>query len=139
MRSTDVPQDAALFGRWREIVYAVDENGSYVLVPCAGWDPANFANLQAWEAIAEEAEAALRGIAEGRLSPLAYHMALGQMDVPLLARYAGLCRWRVRRHLRPQVWRKLPEKVRARYAAVFRIDPADLDRLPQKPEVPVNI
>lgn len=139
MRKHEVPQDAALFGRWHEIAYAIDENGNYVLTPCAGWNPANEANLQAWEAIAEAAGEALKGIAEGRLSPLAYHMAVAQMDPALLARYAGLAGWRVRRHLRPAVWQKLKPALRERYAAVFRLRPEDLDRIPGRVELPVSI
>lgn len=139
MRKNDVPQDAALFGRWHEIAYAVDEDGSVVLVPCAGWDPANVANLQAWEAIAEAAQEALRGIEAGEKSPLAFHMAVNQMDVALLAEYAGLARWRVRRHLRPAVFRRLKPALRERYAAVFRLTPEGLDRVPAKPQLPVSI
>ena len=139
MRRDEVPQDAALFGQWREIAYAVDDSGNYVLAPCAGWDPANLANLQAWEVIAEAAEAALVQIAAGRRSPLAYHMALAQMDVALLARYAGLPRWRVRRHLRPGVWRRLKPALRQRYATVFRLPAEVLDRLPARPELPVQL
>jgi hypothetical protein len=139
MRKNEVPQDAALFGRWHEIAYAVDEDGRYVLAPCAGWDPANVANLQAWEAIAEAAEEALKGIAKGSLSPLAFHMAVNQMDVPLLADYVGMARWRVRRHLRPAVWRRLSSALRERYAVLFRLSPGDLDRLPARPQLPFSL
>lgn len=137
MRKNDVPQDAALFGRWREIAYAVDEDGRVVLVPCAGWDPANVANLQAWEVIAEAVAEALRGIEAGELSPLAFHMAVNQMDVTLFADYVGMARWRVRRHLRPGVFPRLRPALRERYAAVFRIAPEELDRVPAKPRLPV--
>jgi hypothetical protein len=139
MRKNDVPQDAALFGQWREIAYAVDESGNYVLAPCAGWDPANAANLQAWEVIAHAAEEALQGIAAGSLSPLAYYMAVNQMDVPLLSCYVGVARWRVRRHLRPAVWRRLGAGLRERHASVFRLSVLDLDRLPEKPCLPVPL
>ena len=138
MRKNEVPQDAALFGRWREITYAVDETGRYVPTPCAGWDPANLANSQAWEAVGEAVAQALRGIAAGELSPLAYHMAANQMDIGLLAHYARLSRWRVRRHLRPAVWRRLTPPLRARYAAVFRLDADALDRLPPRPQPPAE-
>jgi hypothetical protein len=138
MRKNDVPQDAALFGRWREIAYAVDEDGEMVLVPCAGWDPANVANLQAWEVIAEAVAEALRGIEAGEKSPLAFHMAVNQMDVALLADYVGMARWRVRRHLRPGVFRRLKPALRERYAAVFRIAPGELERVPARPQLPVE-
>ena len=137
MRKNDVPQDAALFGHWREIAYAVDENGAVVLVPCAGWDSANVANMQAWEVIAEAVAEALRGIEAGELSPLAFHMAVNQMDVALLAAYVGLARWRVRRHLRSGVFRHLGPALRARYAAVFRLTPEELERVLAKPQLPV--
>lgn len=139
MRKEQVPQDAAILDQWHEIAYAVDEQGRYVLAPSAGWDPANRANLQAWQTIAEEIAAALEQINRGEGSPLLFHMARHQMDVGLLAAYAGLARWRVRRHLQPKHYRKLSPALRGRYAELFRVEPEQLDRLPERIELPVDL
>ncbi len=137
MRKNEVPQDKCLFGQWREICYAIDEQGRYVLEPSAGWDPANIANIQAWEVISEEIEAAIRRVAAGEASPLAFQMARCQMDISLLATYAGLARWRVRRHLRPDIFRRLKPALLARYAEVFGVKPSELGLVPKRPEIPL--
>jgi hypothetical protein len=138
LNKDDVPQDAGILDRWNEICYAVDDDGRYVLAPSAGWDPANAANIQAWEAIAAEIEEALDRIGKGEASPLLFHMARNQMDVGLLARYMRLPRWRVRRHLKLRHYRGLGDDLRRRYASVFGIDPGQLDQVPDRVELPVS-
>ena len=133
MRRKDVPQDAGLFGDLKEVCYAVDENGRYVLVESAGWEPANIANLQAWESIDAEIAVILERVRAGELSPLAYHMARRQMDPGLLAGYAGLFRWQVRRHMKPGAFRRLRPAIVNRYAAVFQITAEELLRVPERP------
>lgn len=137
MRRQDVPQDKAILGRWHEICYALDDDGRYVLAPSAGWDPANVANLQAWEAVAEEVAQAIEAVRGGAASPLAFHMARCQMDLGLLASYVHLARWRVKRHLRPGVYARLRPELRERYAQVFGVGAEDLDFIPEKPELPL--
>ncbi|MEZ4601648.1 MAG: hypothetical protein R2940_17805 [Syntrophotaleaceae bacterium] len=137
MKQEEVPQDEAILGRWHGICYALDEAGRYVLAPSAGWDPANVANLQAWEVIAEQVEQAIAAVRGGEASPLAFHMARLQMDIGLLAHYARLTRWRVKRHLRPEVFVRLNPKLRERYARIFGVALQELDRIPEKPELPV--
>ena len=136
MLKEEVPQDAAILDGWKEITYAVDDRGRYVLLPSAGWDPANLANIQAWEAIAAAITAARRRVEAGEASPLAFHMACNQMDAGLLAKYAGIARWRVRRHLRPRSYQKLSPALRQRYAEVFRLSVDQLDILPDKLDLP---
>lgn len=131
MRRKDVPQDQGLFGAWKEVSYAVDDDGRYTLVPSAGWEPANIANHMAWECIEAEVGAVLAKVRAGELSPLAYHMARHQMDPGLLAGYAGLFRWQVRRHMKPAPFRRIPIPIVERYAAVFRITPGELMETPE--------
>jgi hypothetical protein len=137
LKHEDVPQDEAILGRWHEICYALDRDGRYVLAPSAGWDPANVANLQAWEVIAEEVERAIEAVRAGEASPLAFHMARLQMDVGLLASYARLARWRVKRHLHPKGYSRLKPELRERYARVFGVAAEKLDCIPENPELPV--
>ena len=131
MRSKDVPQDQGLFGDWKEVTYAVDDDGRYVMVPSAGWEPANIANHMAWESIDAEVGAVLARVRAGELSPLAFHMARHQMDPGMLAAYTGLFQWQVRRHMKPAVFRRIPPAVAGRYAAVFRITPEELMGVPE--------
>ena len=133
MRRKDVPQDGGLFGEMKEVCYAVDDEGRYTLVESAGWEPANIANLQAWESIDAEIAVVLRKIRDGELSPLAFHMARHQMDSRLLAGYAGLFAWQVRRHMKPSAFRRLRPETVKRYAEIFGIRPEELPRVPDPP------
>jgi hypothetical protein len=130
MRRKDVPQDRGLFGEWKEVSYAVDDDGRYVLVTSTGWEPANIANHLAWESIDAEVGAVLAKVRAGELSPLAYHMARHQMDPGLLAGYTGLFRWQVRRHMKPAAFRRISPSLADRYAAIFRITTGELMEAP---------
>ena len=137
MKQQEVPQHPGLFGERKAVCYALDETGGYVLAPTAGWNPVNLANRQAWEELARELADIHGEVLAGRKSPLAYHMARRQMDAALLARYAGLFRWRVRRHLRPAIFARLDRELLARYAEVLQLSVEDLCRLPETPELEV--
>ena len=126
MRKQDVPQDQGIAQGLKEVCYAVDEQGRYTLVPSTGWEPKNIANYQAWEVIARQLREIRARVEAGELSPLAYHMAKNQMDVALLAQYVELPRWRVKRHLKPKVFKKLKMELLERYARLFGISPAQL-------------
>lgn len=139
MKLKDVPQDAVILEQQSAISYAVDDQGRYILTSSAGWDPSNLANIQAWQLIAEEIESALSEIRRGDASPLLFHMVRNQMDTALLARYAHVSRWRVKRHLQPKHYQKLTVELRERYAAVFRISEEALDTLPNRVELPVDV
>ncbi|MDO3379831.1 hypothetical protein [Geoalkalibacter halelectricus] len=139
MKKEEVPQDAGILGPWREVFYALDEQGRYVLVPSVGWDPANVANIQAWEVIAEDMGRAIQAVRDGEASPLAFHMARCQMDAALLSRYAQIAPWRVKRHLRPKVYAKLKPDIRLRYARIFGMEAEALDYVPAEVALPVQI
>ena len=133
MKIRDVPQDRGMItDDRREICYAVDENGNYVLAESAGWEPKNVANSQAWDIIRDQVQETLKNIEAGILSPLAFHMVNNQMNVSLLAKYARLSRWRVRRHLKPSVFNRLKPHILKRYADIFEIDVPSLSRIPDR-------
>jgi hypothetical protein len=119
-------------GNIHEVCYAVDEDGQYVLTASAGWEAKNIANNQAWEVIKQEIAKALKGIHSGKLSPLAFHMAKNQMSTGLLAQYSGFSRWRVKRHLKPSVFKRLNSAVLKRYSDVFEITVKQLQQFPEK-------
>ena len=68
--------------------------------------------------LAEEARAR---VLRGEASPLEFHMYDRRMDLPTLAQTTGLWRWRIRRHLRPAVFARLPERLLLRYADALGI------------------
>src|SRR5690606_41903520 len=71
--------------------------------------------------IEERVEQTKKEIAAGKLSPLAYFMEVHRMDISILASYAGIHRWFVKRHFNPKRFRKLSEKTLKKYADVFEI------------------
>lgn len=132
MKIEEVPQDRGMItDDRREICYAVDENGRYVLAGSAGWEPKNIANRQAWEMIDQAMASALENVHAGKASPLAYHMARNQMDAGLLARYAGIGRLKVWLHLKPGPFRRLSPAVLKRYADALDIDVETLKSVPE--------
>ena len=123
MRERDVPQEgnATLAGH-RKAVYAVGEDGRLRIVRSRGWEVEEVVTRQAVEELERRAR-------EAR-SPLEYHMYRARMDVAMLAAAAGIWRWRVRRHLRPQVFARLAVRLRRRYAealgvALEALEPVD--------------
>lgn len=132
MKKKDVPQDPGIIEDYGyELCYAVDSNGEYDLVPSIGWEPKNIANDQAWEVIHNEVATALEGIINGSLSPIAYYMVKHQMDVGLLANYSGFYKWQVRRHLKPEIFKRLKEKVLVTYATLFHVSINELKSPPE--------
>ena len=132
MKIEDTPQDNGMIGdHGHEICYAVDKDGRYTLSPSLGWEVKNIVNDQAWVLIIEETRKAHEQVQQGKRSPLAYHQAKNQMDNSLLAHYMDMARWRVRRHLKPAVFRKLSQKVLQKYADVFDISLDELKTVPK--------
>jgi hypothetical protein len=130
MKKEDVPQDVGLAGEMREITYAVGEDGAYEKVTSFGWRSKTVALAQAWERILKDLERIEARVRNGELSPLAWHMTRHQMTPGLLAKYVGLSRLRVRRHLKPRPFKRLNPDILARYADVFGISVEGLKRLP---------
>jgi ribosomal protein RSM22 (predicted rRNA methylase) len=132
MKIDDVPQDRGMISDdRREICYAVDENDLYVLAQSAGWEVKNIANDQAWDIIRQQVDDTLKKIEAGELSPLAFHMVKNQMNVSLLAKYVRINRWRVKRHLKPEVYTRLKPSVLKKYADVFEISVEQLSEIPK--------
>lgn len=114
----------------RRACYALDANGHYVVVPSKGWEVEKIVNAQANAEVAESIKKAQRDVIEGRASPLAYHMATRQMDVALLAANAGIWSLRVRRHLKPAIFNRLPQRLLQRYADALNIEVQQLRAVP---------
>ncbi len=132
MRKEDVPQDKGMADGLNEICYAVDDEGRYVLAASQGWAPKNIANQQAWEDLNVELNLVAQEVRQGKKSPLAYHMAKNLMDVKLLATYMGIARWRVKRHMKPQVFAKLNSEMLTRYADLLKMTVAELKQGPSE-------
>lgn len=123
MKKDAVRQDESSLSKKniKELCYAVDEAGNYTTVLSQGWKPKALAMELSLQDIQERAEQAKEGIRNGSLSPIAYFMEINKMDLNILAGYMGMWRWRVKRHLKPRVFRKLSTRILTKYAEVFQI------------------
>jgi hypothetical protein len=130
MEKKDVPQDHGIYGQWHALCYATDENGEYVPSQSAGWEPLNIANGIAWEFIHEDLNNIVEKIRKDELSPLAYYMTKSLMDIKMVARYTGFSSWKVKRHLKPHLFKELDMATLERYASIFKMKPEDLKALP---------
>ncbi len=135
MREDEVPQDAdnSTYGGSRKLLYAQSGDGNFVGVKSAGWDVEAEATRMALELLERQCEQSWDRATRGVSAPLEYYMAYRRMDVALLAQTAGMARWRVRRHLRPRVFAKLPQRILARYAQALELPVEQLRTLPEAP------
>lgn len=131
MKVDQVPQDDSILEGHSRACYAQDERGRYVVAPSRGWQVEAIANRQAVADVESKIARSALDVAQGRASPLAYHMACFHMDVGLLAAHSGVWSWRIRRHLRPTVFARLPDRLLQRYADALGIDLAALRRAPR--------
>jgi len=131
MKKEEVPQDKSNLesANIREMVYAVDENGHYTTTLSSGWDPKTIALDNAIKVIEERIAIAKEKVLKNETSPIEYYMELHKMDIPVLASYVGLWQWRVKRHFKPSVFKKLNEKTLQKYADVFEISIPELKHI----------
>lgn len=130
MKKEQVPQDNSGLAKKNihELCYAVDENGNYTTVQSSGWDVKASALDESLELIEERIKETKIEISKGKLSPLAYFMEVHRMDLQILASYAGIHRFFVKRHFNPKRFQKLSDKTLKKYADVFGISIEELKK-----------
>ena len=67
MKKSEVPQDKSNF---KDLYYAVDDEGNYVTATSSGWDPKKIALDNAMRDISERTEKARIRVVEGKTSPI---------------------------------------------------------------------
>jgi hypothetical protein len=132
MKKKDVPQDKSNLAsaNFKELCYAVDENGEYTTGLSTGWDPKNAALEHARDFYNERAEKVKEKVQKGKLSPLAYFMETRYMDASLLADYMELSKRVVKRHMTPKYFNELDDEVLKEYAEILRIEFNELKDFP---------
>jgi len=128
MKKEDVPQDDSGLSRAniKEVVYAVDKDGKYDKALSSGWEAKTIALNESLDLIEEQLQETIKKIKEGELSPIAYYMEKQRMDVIVLSGYVGLWQWRVKRHLKSKVFKKLSKKTLEKYTEAFEISLEEL-------------
>ncbi|MBC3757193.1 hypothetical protein H7U19_02175 [Hyunsoonleella sp. SJ7] len=128
MKKSEVPQDKSNLesADIKEIYYAVDEKGDYTTAQSTGWDPKTIALDNAIADINERVAKAKAKVLNNETSPIEYYMELHKMDLNILASYVGMWKWRVKRHFKPKIFNRLPNRILNKYAEVFDITVQEL-------------
>jgi hypothetical protein len=113
--------------------YALDDNGKYVMVPSKGWVVDEMINRMAYDEYQAKEEETRKAVLAGQKSPLAYYMELRQMTPEILGKTAGIAAFRVKRHLRPEIFAKLKPSILVAYAKALAITTEELKTVPQNP------
>lgn len=131
MKKEEVPQDKSNLesANFRELCYAIDENGEYTTEKSTGWEPKTIALNNAMEVIQERISEAKKRVEEGKTSPIEYYMEFHKMDIGILSEYVGMWKWRVKRHFKPQVFKKLRKRTLQKYADVFDVSIEELKHI----------
>jgi hypothetical protein len=110
--------------------YALDDEGKYVMVPSKGWVVDEMINSLAFNEYEAKVEETRKAVLAGQKSTLAYYMELRQMTPEILGKTAGIATFRVKRHLRPEIFAKLKEPVLDSYAKALSITREELKTVP---------
>lgn len=122
-----MPQDMGALGKiTKEVCYATDSSGKYVTELSSGWDVKIGALDVAWKDVEERIANAKQRVLNGEASPLLFFMEYRLMDIEILAGYSGFWQWQVKRHLKPDVFKKLSDKKLQKYADAFNVKVEDL-------------
>ena len=128
MKVKEVPQDSRIYigNLFSDMNYAVDDDGNYVPVFSEGWKVKNDALDIALDAVNEKCEEVRQQVLAGELSPLAYHLEKNIMEVSLFAKYTGVSKRTIKKHLKPENFKKLDDSVLLQYAETLRITVEEL-------------
>ncbi|MDB5130121.1 hypothetical protein [Mucilaginibacter sp.] len=127
MKKEDIPQDLSALGKiTKEVCYATDDDGKYQTALSSGWNVKIDALDLAWSDIDKRIAAAKQKVRNNEASPIHFFMEYRLMDLSILADYSGFWQWQVKRHLKPDVFKKLPNNKLQKYADAFNITVEDL-------------
>ncbi|MBF1285202.1 hypothetical protein [Neisseria sicca] len=128
MEIKDIPQDdSESYHGHLKVIYGT-RNGRYEAGTSSGWQDEAYATEMAVAELDEQTRAAREAVARGEYSPLYYHMFRFRHDETGLAMAAGVWKWQLRRHLRPEIFAKLPDKTLQKYADALQISIDELKR-----------
>jgi hypothetical protein len=109
--------------------YRHNDKGQYILEAEAPWAEKVSVALIITSRRAE-LEEIRKAVLAGLKSPLCYYMEMRQLDPGMLAGAAGIATFRVKRHLRPEIFVKLKPSVLDRYSKALRIPLEELKTVP---------
>lgn len=133
METSNVPQqDISTYSGNKKAMYATQKNGDYTVIASSGWSVEEEVTKQALQELERLANTAYQSVIAGDFSPLYFHMYDQRMDLPTLAKSSGFFQWRVKRHFKPVIFRKLSTKTLARYSDALGLSREILCTIPKK-------
>jgi len=136
MKEKDIPQDPSILDKFtREVTYATDDKGNYTTQLSRGWEVKASALDISWDNIAHRVEEAHKKVVTNMASPILFFLELRIMDLPTLSAYTGFWKWKIKRHMKPGVFKKLSDKKLKVYADVFETSVETLKNFSSHPEI----
>jgi hypothetical protein len=114
----------------RELFYSFDREKGFSAKVDYQYDANQVIIRQSWDAAGERLEQVRQAVIAGKRSPIAYFMEKQLMEVPMLAAYVGLKKWKVRWHLTNTGFRRMKPDTLQKYAGVFDIPVTELTNPP---------
>jgi len=123
MKLDEIPQDVGGLANanMKELCYGVDENGEYKTKVSDGWEVKTLVLNKSLELIEERVADFKQQCLDGKISPIPYYMELNRMDLLVLSDYMNKWRWTIKRHFKPNVFKKLSQNTLKKYAETFNI------------------
>jgi hypothetical protein len=109
------------YGQYRELFYSYGDEGSFDKNVGFHGESNRVALQQAWDHFKERIDEARQKVIAGKASPVVYYMEKNLLDPMNLSMAAGIGLWRVKRHFKPGVFKRLNEKTLQKYATAFNI------------------
>jgi len=126
IKDSQAVEDELLYTYNRELFYHFDKEKGFTQ-NVDFQNPNNQVIIkQSWDAAEQRLDEVKQLVIIGKTSPIAYYMEKILMEVPMLAAYMEISKWRVKRHLKRKVFNKLKPEILAKYAAIFEIKVEEL-------------
>lgn len=121
MKKIDVPQEnnSTLDGQ-KKVMYGTNDNGEFQRINYAS-SVEEYATITAVEEYKELEKECLEDIQNNIASPLKYYMYKNRMDLPTLSSAVDMFSFRVKRHLKMKIFKKLKDNTIKKYADAFNI------------------
>ncbi len=114
--------------RWKPMawtIYKVDDQGKYETT-LERYDDHLVATVPFADASQEKAEEVKQRVLRNESSPIEYFMYKRLLDPKALAQAMGVAVWRLKRHFKPKVFKKLDRNKLQEYAKIFKVQVDDL-------------
>jgi hypothetical protein len=117
------------YGQFRELFYNYDNTGQFEKTVGFHGETDRVTLQQAWDLFHDRIEEARQKVLAGKVSPVVYYMEKILADPLNLSMMAGISLWRVKRHFKPRVFKRLNEKTLQKYAVAFNISIDELKKV----------